>query len=156
MHSRVKTALKQATKCSLNETPRQIRRNMEKLLEDQHIVHDLFRSVQRVVHPQKVETLSARFSGVHVDGSNGKMTQYSDKINLLKALDKYNDPNDRPLSRVVKAKAGSSHILTWTAWVQFQPSPTHDMCLLCSAMSSLMKLACLILTICTTLTCIRW
>jgi hypothetical protein len=40
-----------------------------------------------------------------------------------------------PLSRVVKAKAGSSHILTWTAWVRFPPSPMHDTCLLCSAMS---------------------
>ncbi len=46
-----------------------------------------------------------------------------------------------PLSRVVKAKAGSSHILTWTAWVQFPPPPTHNTCLLCSAMSGLMKLA---------------
>ncbi len=26
------------------------------------------------------------------------------------------------LSRVVKAKAGSSHILTWTAWVRSPPS----------------------------------
>ncbi len=46
-------------------------------------------------------------------------------------------------SLVVKTKAVSSHILTWTVWVQFQPSPTHNMCLLCSAMSGLMKLACL-------------
>ncbi len=53
--------------------------------------------------------------------------------------------HDRPLSRVVKAKAGSSHTLTWTAWVHFPPSPTHDTCLLCSAMSGLMKLACLFL-----------
>ncbi len=48
-----------------------------------------------------------------------------------------------PRSRVDKVKAGSSHILTWTAWVQFQPSPTHETCLLCSAMSGSMKLACL-------------
>ena len=48
-----------------------------------------------------------------------------------------------PLAEWLKAKAVSSHILTWTAWVQFPPSPTHDTCLLCSAMSGLMKLACL-------------
>jgi hypothetical protein len=47
------------------------------------------------------------------------------------------------LSRVVKAKAGPSP-LTWTAWVKFLPSPTHDTCLLCSATSCLMKLACLL------------
>jgi hypothetical protein len=52
--------------------------------------------------------------------------------------------NFRPLSRVVKAKAVSSHNLTWTEWVQFQPAPTHNTCLLCSVMSCLMKLACLI------------
>ncbi len=51
-----------------------------------------------------------------------------------------------PLAKWFKAKAVSSHILTLTVWVQFQPSPTHYKCLLCSAMSSLMKLACLILT----------
>jgi hypothetical protein len=33
--------------------------------------------------------------------------------------------------------------LTWTTWIQFPPSPTHDTCLLCSAMSGLMRLACL-------------
>ena len=54
-----KTALKLATKCAPTETPRQIRRNMENLREDQHIEHDLFRSVQRVVHAQKAETHSA-------------------------------------------------------------------------------------------------
>ncbi len=30
-----------------------------------------------------------------------------------------------------------------TAWVQFLPVPTHETCLCCSAMSCLMKLACL-------------
>ncbi len=30
-----------------------------------------------------------------------------------------------------------------TAWAQFLPSPTHELCLCCSAMSGLMKLACL-------------
>ena len=48
------------------------------------------------------------------------------------------------LAEWLKAKAVSSHILTWTAWVQLPPSPTHNTCLLCSAMSCLMKLACLI------------
>jgi hypothetical protein len=48
-----------------------------------------------------------------------------------------------PLAKWLKAKAVSSHILTWTVWVQFPPSPTHNMCLLCSAMRGLMKLACL-------------
>ncbi len=52
-----------------------------------------------------------------------------------------------PLSRVVKAKVGSSHILTWTAWVPFPPSPTHNTCLLCSVMSGLMKPACLIIAL---------
>ncbi len=44
---------------------------------------------------------------------------------------------------MVKAKVGSSHILTWTAWAQFPPSPTYNTYLLCSAISGLMKLACL-------------
>ncbi len=35
-------------------------------------------------------------------------------------------------------------ILTCTAWVQFLPSPTHETCLSCSAMTCLMKKACLI------------
>ena len=34
--------------------------------------------------------------------------------------------------------------LTWTASVQFLPSPTDETCLCCSAMSGLMKLACLL------------
>ena len=89
-----KTALKLATKCAPTETPRQIRRNMENLLEDQHIAHDLFRSVQRVVHAQKAETHSARFHGVKMDGTNGKMTAFADKIDLLRALERHNDPND--------------------------------------------------------------
>ncbi len=46
------------------------------------------------------------------------------------------------LSLVVKAKVGPNP-LTWTAWVQFPPSPTHDMCHLCSVMRGLMKPACL-------------
>ena len=58
----------------------------------------------------------------------------------------------RPLGRVVKAKAGSG-LLTWTAWVQFPPSPTHDTCLLCSAMSSLMKLACLYVYVSVAIAC---
>ena len=89
-----KTALKLATKCAPTETPRQIRRNMENLLEDQHIAHDLFRSVQRVVHAQKAETHSARLHGVKMDGTNGKMTAFADKIDLLRALERHNDPND--------------------------------------------------------------
>ncbi len=53
---------------------------MENLRDDQHIAHDLFRSVQRVVHAQKAVTHSARFHGVKVDGTNGKMTEFADKI----------------------------------------------------------------------------
>ncbi len=61
----------------------------------------------------------------------------------------------RPLSLVVKAKAGSeSSPLTWTAWAQFQPSPTHNMCLICSAMSCLTKLACLVFELLEALKCI--
>jgi hypothetical protein len=68
---------------------------MENLLDDQHIAHDLFRSVQRVVHAQEAETHSARFhGGVKVDGTNGKMTEFADKIDLMKALERHNDPND--------------------------------------------------------------
>ncbi len=58
-----------------------------------------------------------------------------------------------PLSRVVKAKAGSCHIMTWTAWVQFPPFPTHNTCLLCSAMSGLVKLACLFMYVCVCILC---
>ncbi len=87
LSNKQRTALKKATKCTPNETPRQIRRNMEKLRDDQHIAHDLFRSVQRVVHAQKAETHSARFHGVKIDGTNGKLTEFADKIDLLKALE---------------------------------------------------------------------
>ncbi len=55
-------------------------------------------------------------------------------------FNRYHEANKTYISGF-KAKAGSSHILTWTAWVQFPPSPTHDTCLCCSAMSCLMKLA---------------
>ena len=91
-----RTAVKQATKCAPNETPRQLRRYMDNLRDDQRISHDLFRSVQRVVHAQKAETHSARFHGVKVDGPNGKMTasRLADKIDLLRALERHNDPND--------------------------------------------------------------
>ena len=53
------------------------------------------------------------------------------------------EDSDSPLGRVVKAKVGSSHIVTRAAWVQFPPSPTHNTCLLCSAVSGIMKLVCL-------------
>ncbi len=75
------------------ETLRQIRRILEKLREDQHVSHELFRSVQRVVRTQKSETFSSRLSGVKVDGTIGKMTQFAEKIDLLKMLEKHNDTN---------------------------------------------------------------
>ena len=49
----------------------------------------------------------------------------------------------RPLSVVGLRRKLGPVILTWTAWVQFLPSPTHETCLCCSAVSGLMKLACL-------------
>ncbi len=51
--------------------------------------------------------------------------------------------NDRPLSVVGLRRKRCPVTLTVTAWVQFLPSPTHETCLCCSAMSGLMKLACL-------------
>ncbi len=49
----------------------------------------------------------------------------------------------RPLSVVGLRRKRCPVILTRTAWFQFLPSPTHKTCLCCSAMSGLMKLACL-------------
>ena len=90
-----RTALKLATQCAPTETPRQIRRNMDNLpREDQRISHELFRSVQRVVQAQKSATHSARLHGVNMDGTNGKMTAFAEKIDFLSALQKHNDPDD--------------------------------------------------------------
>ncbi len=58
--------------------------NLENLLEDRHICHELVRSVQLVVRIQRSDTLSTRLSGVRVNGTKEKMTEYADKINLLK------------------------------------------------------------------------
>ncbi len=52
-------------------------------------------------------------------------------------------PVDRPLSVVGLRRKQCPIALTWTAWVQFLPDPTHETCLCCSAKSGLMKLACL-------------
>ena len=41
-------------------------------------------------------------------------------------------------------ESGVQSLLTVTAWVEFLPSPKHETCLCCSAMSGLMKLACLV------------
>ena len=62
--------------------------------QDQHVGHELFRSTQRVVYTQRSETNAARLSGVKLDGSNGTMTQLADKMDLLKILEKHNDPDD--------------------------------------------------------------
>ena len=35
-----------------------------------------------------------RFHGVKVDGTNGKMTAFAEKIDFLSALQKHNDPDD--------------------------------------------------------------
>ena len=49
-----------------------------------------------------------------------------------------------PLAEWLRRKRGPESHVTRAAWVQFPPSPTHETCLLCSAMSGLMKLACLL------------
>jgi hypothetical protein len=51
--------------------------------------------------------------------------------------------SNRPLSVVGLRRKRGPVTLTWTAWVQFLPSPTHETCLCCSVMSGSMKLACL-------------
>jgi hypothetical protein len=61
---------------------------------------------------------------------------------------------DRPLSVVGLRRKWGPVILIWTAWVQFLPSPTHETCLCCSAMSGLMKLDCL--SIERVLACAAW
>jgi hypothetical protein len=85
------------------------------------------------------------FASVSLDatGSGKQNTVTAGDLHVRASNDIFDAKRTAPLAEWLRRKAGFSHILTWTTWVQFSPSPTHDTCLLCSAMSGLMKLACL-------------
>ena len=99
---------------------------MEDLRDDQHIAHDLFRSVQRVVHAQKAETHSARLHGVEMDGTNGKMTAFADKIDLLRALERHNDPNDLSIQKsqqfIIDARYKVNQLWTTGGYIRWDTS----------------------------------